>query len=164
MRLPQDGPRDVDFVHDLPAGPFVHDHPLGWGDADPAQIAYTANIPGWGLRALEAWYKACLGCNWFEMTMDFGVGTPFVHLTCDFVAPITPRMPLRCTVTVDRLGRSSIGHRLEGGQDGRVCFRAGFVAAFVDSVRMKAIRIPPVMRDNIERFADRQGTPWERVV
>ncbi len=166
MRLPSGRPADFDFRHDLPAGPFHHSLDVGWGDTDSAQIAYTANIPAWGLKAIEAWFRACLGGGWYEMNFDFGVGTPFVDLSCSFHAPITPRQPLDLEVTVERIGGASLAYLVEGrqaasGAGPRHCFTGRYVNVFSDAVAMKPLPIPAAMRANIVRFAERQGRPYE---
>ncbi len=161
VKLPEGGPHDHAFTHDLPPGPFEHEVAVGWGDADPAQIAYTGNVPAWGLRAIEAWIRRCLGVGWFEMNVDLGVGTPFVELGAVFHAPITPRHPLRMRVWVERVGRSSLATCVELLQEGRLCATGRYVCSFVDAVAMRAIPIPPQMRTNLCRYAARQGRPFE---
>jgi acyl-CoA thioesterase FadM len=101
IRLPASS-SDLAAVHTPPPGPFVHSITVGWGDCDPAQIAYTASVLGWGLKALEAWCDVCLGVNWFELNLNHGIGTPFVSMNYEFTSPITPRAVLECTVFVRR--------------------------------------------------------------
>lgn len=161
MRLPSGGPHDCPGGPELPAGPYHHAITVLWGDTDPAQIAYTANIPAWGLRAIEAWVKDCLGVGWYEMNVDLGVGTPFVDLRLSFHAPITPRHPLLAAVTVARLGRSSLTCDVEGTQDGVRCFSGRYVCVFVDALARRPIPVPPNMRACITRFAARQGVAYE---
>ena len=162
MQLPGDGPKDYAFDHSLPPGPFRHSLTVGWGDADPAQIAYTGKIPVWGLSAIEAWMKACLGVGWYEMNLDLGVGTPFVDLSCRFHAPITPRNDLVLEVTVAKIGGASLSLKVEGHQaPAGHCFSGDFTCVFVDAVRMKPIPIPDKMRANIRRFAANQGASFE---
>ena len=153
--------RDIEAVRQLPAGPFVHDITVGWGDCDPAQIAYTANIPAWSLQAIEAWYRACLGVDWYAINLDNGFGTPFVHLDFDMVSPVTPRAVLACKVYVRRIGRSSLAHRVECFQDDVLCFTGQTVAAFVAANRMQPVSIPPNMRESIRCYAERQERPLE---
>ncbi|MGI9317836.1 MAG: acyl-CoA thioesterase [bacterium] len=144
---------DIDpVINDLGA-PFVHPISVGWGDCDPAQIAYTANIPGWGLESIEAWYRACLGIGWFELNLQNGVGTPFVSLNFEFKSPITPLGKLLVSVYVKRLGKSSISHCLEGHQNGTLSFVGNTVAAFVEASTMKSMPIPPNMRHSIQQYA-----------
>lgn len=44
MKIALDGPKDFDFHQSLAPGPCRHVIGVGWGDTDPAQIAYTSNI------------------------------------------------------------------------------------------------------------------------
>ena len=149
--------KDLAAPRIMEAAPLVHRITVGWGDCDPAQIAYTANIPAWGLRAIEAWYKHCLGLNWYEINLDHGLGTPFVSLAFDFVSPVTPRAELEVAVYISRLGRSSISHQVSAGQEGRLCFTGRTTAAFVGANEMKAVAIPDNMRRSIESYIARQG-------
>jgi len=148
---------DIDVVRPLSAAPLVYPVTVGWGDCDPAQIAYSANVPAWGLRAVEAWYRACLGADWYAMNLDHGVGTPFVRLAYDFRSPVTPRAPLLVTVWVARLGRGSLAHALEGRQDGALRFTGRMTAAFVDATVLTPIPIPPNMRASIAAYVRAQG-------
>ncbi len=151
-------PRDTDFRHTLPPGPFVHARAVGWGETDPAQIVYTGQIPIMALQAIEAWFKACLGVNWYELNLDHGIGSPFVHLDCDFVAPITPRSDLLIHVLIAEIGTSSLRYRLEGRQPAdRLCFTGDFVSVLVESMVLKSIPIPANFRANIERYRAHQG-------
>jgi acyl-CoA thioesterase FadM len=154
--------RDTDFEHNLAAGPFIHNINVTWGDCDPAQIAYTGNIPSWGLDAIEKWYKACTGHDWYGLNLDLCISTPFVHLSCDFKSPITPREDLSCHVYITRMGNASLAHYVEGRQGDRLCFTGNYICAFANAREMKTIRIPDRIRGNIERFADHQGRDWER--
>jgi acyl-CoA thioesterase FadM len=152
---------DTAAVHTPPPGPFVHPVTVGWGDCDPAQIAYTASVLSWGLKALEAWCDICLGVNWFELNLNHGIGTPFVHMSYDFTAPITPRAVLECTVYVRKIGRSSLHQIVEGRQSGQLCFTGTMTSVFVAASQLKPIPIPPNMRQSIELYAAGQGRDLE---
>jgi len=131
---------------------FEHQITVSWGDCDPAQIAYTANIPAWGLLAVEAWYKACLEANWYELNLHYGIGTPFVAMGFQFKSPVTPLELLAIRVFVVKLGNSSVVHRVEGRQAGIVCFTGETTAAFVNATDMKPIPIPENMRQRIQHY------------
>ena len=130
---------------------------VGWGDCDPAQIAYTARIPEWALVAIEEWYRYCLQSDWYEINLKRGIGTPFVSLSCEFLSPITPEYPLDMSVFVSKLGRSSLSHEIHGSQNSVHCFSANTTAAFVDAGKMKSVAIPPNMRSNIENYIRNQN-------
>jgi acyl-CoA thioesterase FadM len=110
---------------------FVHEIRVTWGDCDPAKIAYTARLPWFALDAINAWWEAHLGGDgWFQMELDRDVGTPFVHMSLDFSAPVTPRHRLMCQVDPVKLGETSIAFRVIARQDGVVCFTGKFICVF----------------------------------
>lgn len=125
---------------------FVWRRRVGFGDCDPAGIAYTGRIPEFALEAIDAFWEDLLdGDNWYRWVMDFGLGAPFVRLEFDFKAPITPRAPLACHVVPRALGESSLAFAVEGRQDGRTCFVSRFVCVFVDK-DFRKIRAPERIR------------------
>ncbi len=138
-------------VTDEPAvAGFVHRIRVGWADCDPAAMAYTGRIPCWALDAIDAWWQEVAQLSWFELNLDRNVGTPFVHMTLDFRAPITPRHRLDCEVTLRKLGRSSIRHRVRGLQNGRLCFEGEFVSVCVVSDQLQPRALPSDLRALLE--------------
>jgi acyl-CoA thioesterase FadM len=134
-----------------PREPFVHEVRVAWADCDPARIVYTAHIPRWSLDAIDSWWEAHLnGAGWFQLNVDRNIGTPFVHMSLDFSAPITPRHRLICEVAPVRLGTSSIEFRVHGYQDGKPCFRGRFICVFVVSDAHVSLPAPPDIRAVVE--------------
>ncbi|MEM7195293.1 MAG: thioesterase family protein [Pseudomonadota bacterium] len=148
--------RDIDSVPNCDA-PLRHVVAVSWGDCDPAQIAYTANIPKWALAAVEAWYRSCLGVGWFEINLDHGVGTPFASINLDFHAPVTPRADMEITVLVSKLGNCSLTHALEARQGDVLCWSGSTTAVFVQTANLQPLQIPENMRLAIRRYIDAQG-------
>ncbi|PHP67668.1 thioesterase [Zhengella mangrovi] len=133
---------------------FTHEIRVGWADCDPAQIAYTGRIPYFALEAIDAWWDAKVGDDWFRMNIDKGYGTPFVHLSVDFRSPVTPRHRLQCQVRLMRLGDSSIRFSVEGYQDGTLCFEGQFVEVFVDAkTHLTKIKAPDFVREKVAHLA-----------
>jgi acyl-CoA thioesterase FadM len=131
--------------------PYAHEIRVGWGDCDPARIAYTGRIPNWALEAINGWWEHNLGGDgWYQMELDRNVGTPFVHMSLDFRAPITPRHRLICTVWPVRLGDRSIRFAVEGHQDGTLCFEGRFVNVFTVAETFKSQSAPTDIRAVVE--------------
>lgn len=130
---------------------FEHEIRITWGDCDPAQIAYTGRLPWFCLDAINAWWEHHLGGDgWFQMELDRNVGTPFVHMSLDFRSQVTPRHRLICTVWPSRLGEKSIEFRVNGTQDGVLCFEGRFVCVFTIADTFKSQPAPPDIRKMIE--------------
>lgn len=113
--------------------PFLHRVKVRWADCDPADIAYTGRLPALALEAIEAWWEHRTGFDWYRINHDRGIGTPFVHMSLDFRAPVTPRHLLDCEVMLVKLGNRSITHAVRASQNGVPCFTGEFVAVIVDA-------------------------------
>lgn len=129
------------------ASPFEHSVTVRWGDCDPARIAYTARLPAFALEAIDAWWQHHGGAGWYQMEIDQDVGTPFVNMAMEFRAPVTPRHLLICRVWPNRLGKTSVGFRVEGRQDGTLCFSGSFVCVFTRASDFAKNPPPPRIRD-----------------
>lgn len=133
--------------------PFVYRRDIFWGDTDTALIVYTGRFVDYALEAIESWFRAYLGTDWYQLNVDRKMGTPFVHVDIDFVSPLTPRDHLGVAVRVERLGTSSLGFRIEGyANEERLSFRGHLVCAFVDITTMSKIPIPDEYRDKIAAY------------
>ena len=157
---PGDAFQDIESVR-TQTGRLQYGIDVAWGDCDPAQIAYTANIPAWGLKAIEAWYQSCLGIGWYEINLDYSLGTPFVSLNFDFEAPVTPRHRLEIHVYVKKLGSSSLSHYVEGYQAEQLCFTGNTTAVFVLAESLNPVAIPQNMRQTIESYIAIQGKTFK---
>ena len=129
---------------------FEHEIRVTWADCDPAKIVYTARIPYFALDAINAWWEHHAGGSWYHLELDQGIGTPFVSMSMDFKAPVTPRHRLICKVWPNRLGDSSVGFHVEGRQDGRLCFEGDFVSVFVDPAAFEKTAPPAHLREIVE--------------
>ncbi|MEL7116417.1 MAG: thioesterase family protein [Pseudomonadota bacterium] len=129
---------------------YAHEIRVGWADCDPAQIAYTARLPAFALEAIDAWWEAHIGADWFRMNLDHNLGTPFVGLSMDFRSPVTPRHRLICKVAPTRLGSTSITFRVEGWQNDTLCFEGAFTEVFMIADAFKKTPPPDRIRKIIE--------------
>ena len=75
------------------------------------------------MEAIEAWFRERIGIDWYELNLDRGVGTPFVHASLDFRSPVTPRDTLATTVLLARLGGSSLRFAVAGARGDEVGLR-----------------------------------------
>lgn len=134
-----------------PISTLAHTIRVTWGDCDPAKIVYTARLPWFALDAINGWWEENLeGDGWFQMEVDRNVGTPFVHMSMDISAPITPRHRLICHVWPTRLGETSVEFRVDGEQDGTLCFSGRFVCVFTVADQFKKQPAPADIRAIIE--------------
>lgn len=129
--------------------PFVHETKVRWAHCDVARIAYTGQIPGFALEAIDAWWESRTGKGWYGLNLDRNFGTPFVHMSIDFRSPVTPRHMLECEVRVLRLSDRSIRFAVTGRQDGTVCFDSEFVQTFIVADSFEKCDLPAEIREAI---------------
>jgi len=138
-----------------PTEAFVHRRRILWGETDAARIAYTARFLDFAMEATEAWFVERMGAGWYELNLDHGVGTPFVHASLDFRSPVTPRDTLETTVLLARLGGSSlrfaVAGRAESGR--RLVYEGTLICAFVDPAAMRPVPVPDRFRAALESEA-----------
>ncbi|MBI1384503.1 MAG: acyl-CoA thioesterase [Rhizobiales bacterium] len=132
-----------------PVGPWRHVQTIGWAECDVAQIVYTGTMPRLAITAIDAWWTAVTGADFYRLNLEYGIGTPFVHMSFDFRSPVTPRHPLECIVGVARIGNSSVTYDVTGRQAQAPCFQARLVSAFVEAGTFTKIAIPPRLRERI---------------
>ena len=125
---------------------FTHRIRIGWADCDPARVAFTGRIPYFALEAIDAFWEAIVGADWYRLNIDRNVGTPFVHMSFDLRSPITPLHPLLLDVRVLRVGEGSVRFRVEGRQDGVLCFESELVEAFTSLYLKEKARLPDDIR------------------
>ncbi|WP_299083441.1 acyl-CoA thioesterase [uncultured Ruegeria sp.] len=135
-----------------PCSAHCHRINVSWGDCDPARIAYTGRLPWFALDAINGWWETHLGEGWYQMELDRNVGTPFVRLEMDFKSPVTPRHPLICHVWPSRLGETSIEFRVDGEQDGALCFATRTVSVFIVADAFKKSPPPKEITDILAPF------------
>lgn len=133
---------------------FTHSRRITWGETDAARIAYTPRMLDYAMEALERWFQDRLGTGWYEMTVDHGIGTPFVHVEMDFRSPVTPRDTLASRVRLARLGGSSLRFAVTGRVGERLVYEAVLVCAFVDTARMQPIPVPERYRPALTAEAE----------
>lgn len=135
-----------------PGNTHQHIIGIGWGDCDPANIVYTGRLPWLALDAINSWWESKLnGDGWFQMELDRNVGTPFVRLEMDFSHPVTPRHKLICHVWPVQLGKTSVAFRVDGEQDGKVCFSLRSVSVFTIADKFEKRSPPEELREVLTR-------------
>ena len=126
---------------EAPRFPFVHLRRVRWGEADPARIAYTPRFLDFAMDAVEAFLQSRLDAGFYELNLDHGLGTPFVHVELDFRSPRTPRDTLATEVRLARLGGASTTYAVRGRVGDRLAFEGRLVSAWAE---MREGRLTPV--------------------
>ncbi|RWR27915.1 acyl-CoA thioesterase [Sinirhodobacter populi] len=143
---------DIGFQEADMTEAFQWQRRVGFGDCDPAGIAYTGTLSNLALEALDVFWEEMLdGKGWYRMNTEYGFGMPFVHMEMDFKAPVIPGTPLVFSVAPEAVGRSSVRLHLSAEQGGVLRFTASFVSVFVTTPGMEKIPVPEIVRAALAR-------------
>lgn len=146
----------ADFRDVVSLEPLVHRRRISFGDTDAAGIVYTVRFFDFAMGAIEAWFREIYGHDWYELNTELRMGSPFVRIEMDILAPLAPPQILDSTVLVEKIGRSSLTFRVLGrDQAGTEIYRSRYVCAVIRHEPMRAVSIPPVPRARIEAYMRR---------
>ncbi|MCP3443165.1 thioesterase family protein [Bradyrhizobium sp. CCGUVB14] len=124
---------------------FSFDRELRFGDCDPSGIAYFPSYLNILNGVVEAFW-ARIGFPWPELIMVRMIGTPTVHLACDFSRPSMFGDLLTFDLRIVRVGGSSLHleHVISGANGMR--WRARQILAATSLVDHHAIPWPDDIR------------------
>jgi len=125
---------------------FSFDRELRFGDCDPSGIAYFPSYLNILNGVVEDFWTA-IGFPWPGLITVRKIGTPTVHLTCDFSRPSVFGDLLTFKLRVGRVGRASLHlmHVVSGANEMR--WRARQIVAATSLMNHHAIAWPEDIRD-----------------
>lgn len=128
---------------------FSFDRELRFGDCDPSGIAYFPSYLN-TLNGVVEEFWAKIGFPWPGLITVRKIGTPTVHLTCDFSRPSVFGDLLTFELRVGRVGRASLHlTHVVSGNDG-MRWRARQILAATSLVDHRALPWPDDIRAALE--------------
>jgi 1,4-dihydroxy-2-naphthoyl-CoA hydrolase len=125
---------------------------VAFGDTDVAGSVFFSNVTRYCMEAIEEWFIDRLGTDWYRLTMDQDLGTPFVRAELEFSRAATPRDSLELEIRATALGRSSseftVCARAVPSQER--CWIGRFKCVFVGTAAQKSLPIPDEFRPVFE--------------
>ncbi len=132
--------------------PFTFDMPVRYGSIDYARIVYYPQFLHFCHIAMEEMFQEVVGVSYPDLLQKEKVGYPTVKSEADFVKPVAFGEVLTMSVSVERMGTSSIVFVYEGkrSSDGDVAFRVRNVQVAVDMDAWESTPIPDHHRKALE--------------
>ncbi len=134
---------------------FVSERRVDFPMVDLAKIVYYPMF--WDLAHRfyeESWEFSC-GMHYNEILSGKEIAFPLVHSEARFLNPISYGETVQCTLTVPRIGNTSIAWHYEfRNQDETLCWTADQVTVCTDIREVKKkIPVPGWIRDGLEKMA-----------
>jgi 4-hydroxybenzoyl-CoA thioesterase len=126
---------------------------LHWGETDPAAIIYGPQAFSIAIECIEELLIAATGLSFRDLNVKREVGTPWVHMSCDFEKPLYAGEAYVAEVTLEKLGGSSFVYRVTAFNEGGTrLFSVKLVGVAVDLKTMTTKPIPDDLRRGLAPY------------
>jgi len=131
-----------------------------FGHCDPAGIAYFPAYIDMLVGVVEDFWIA-LGFPWTDQLGHRNIANPTAHLSCDFIRASRQGDVLTFTMTLERIGNSSLalGHNVTRGEE--VVWTCKQVLVAMDTKSGTAMPWPDDIRAALTAFAEAPDVPGE---
>jgi 4-hydroxybenzoyl-CoA thioesterase len=135
---------------------FSVTYPLRFAHCDPAGIAYYPRYFELCDAAIEDWTAEVLGVSRREMHLEMGLGLPTVDLKANFTAMSRLGDLLDISVSVERVGRSSVDLALHVSSGGEPRFAVRYTQVLTSLTESRAMPWPNDMLQRLDRAAKKE--------
>ena len=134
---------------------YVQEFSVRFADVDAAGIVYYPKFFHYYHVAFEDFFGAAHGTPYPEWIRDHQIGFPTVHVEADFHSPLRYGDRAHITVSVPRLGKSSLDFRFETRLDGaRLAATARITKACVSMDNLSSCDLPADLREAFGRYGE----------
>lgn len=124
-----------------------------FADCDPAQMVFYPRYLTMFNDLVEDWFREGLKLPFSYYHFEQQHGLPTVHLNVDFIAPSRLGEVLTATLTVNKVGKSSMALDIVlRGPDGSDRVRGNVVLVVTDLRSSRAVPIPDDLRAKILQY------------
>ena len=136
--------------------PFVSERRVDFPMVDLARIVYYPRFWDMAHRFYEESWEYSCGMHYNHILSERRIGFPLVHSEAEFLHPLSYGDTVHCTITVPRVGNTSIEWHYEfRNQEGTLCWKAKqiTVCTSMDDLKSK-IPVPVWMREGLSKLSD----------
>jgi len=130
---------------------FVKTQRIHFCHCDPAGIVFYPRYFELITAVQDDWFNEALGIDYAALHQARGIGTPTVHLDCNFTHPSFLGEDIVFCWSVEELGRSSVTCVVTATHEGELRLRAKIVLVFVERESGRATPVPDDVRRAILR-------------
>lgn len=141
---------------------FVQRYPIRFAHCDPAGMVFFPQYFVLLNALVEDWFTLGLGIDYAQLIGVRRIGLPTVSVQCEFVAPSRMGEALDFALSVEKLGRRSIGLAFTASGAGVLRLRARQVLVTTSFTNDRATDIPPDVRAAIARCLPDPHTQLEQ--
>ena len=136
--------------------PFVSERRVDFPMVDLARIVYYPRFWDMAHRFYEESWEYSCGMHYNHILSERRIGFPLVHSEAEFLHPLSYGDTVHCTITVPRVGNTSIEWHYEfRNQEGTLCWKAKQITVCTSMYDLKSkIPVPDWMREGLSKLSD----------
>ena len=136
----------------MTATPFECDKLIRFHHCDPAGIVFYPQYFVLFNELVEDWFNQGLGVDFARFHVEQGFGVPMASIQCRFLSPSKVGEMLRLSLSINRIGRSSLELNVTGKSGGETRVQATFTVVLAALKTMRSVPFPDNLRAKLERY------------
>jgi 4-hydroxybenzoyl-CoA thioesterase len=136
----------------LNSTPFECDKLIRFHHCDPAGIVFYPQYFVLFNELVEDWFNQGLGIDFARFHVEQGLGVPMASIVCRFLSPSKVGETLRLSLSVSRIGKSSLELAVTGSASGEARVEATLTIVLASLATKRSLPFPPEMRTQLERY------------
>lgn len=136
----------------MTATAFECDKLIRFHHCDPAGIVFYPQYFVLFNELVEDWFNQGLGIDFAKFHVEDGMGVPMGTITCRFLSPSKVGEMLRLSLSVNRIGKSSVELNVTGTSGDVVRVQATLTVVVASLKGHRSVPISDDMRSRLERY------------
>ena len=136
----------------MTATPFECDKLIRFHHCDPAGIVFYPQYFVLFNELVEDWFNQGLGVDFARFHVEQGLGVPMASIECRFLSPSKVGEMLHLSLSINRIGRSSLELNVTGTFGGETRVQATLTLVLAALKTMRSLPFPDDLRTRLERF------------
>lgn len=132
--------------------PFECDKLIRFHHCDPAGIVFYPQYFVLFNELVEDWFNQGLGIDFARFHVEQGLGVPMASIVCRFLSPSKVGETLRLSLSVNRIGRSSLELAVTGSSNGEARVEVTLTIVLASLATKRSLPFPAEMRALLERY------------
>jgi 4-hydroxybenzoyl-CoA thioesterase len=131
---------------------FECDKLIRFHHCDPAGIVFYPQYFVLFNELVEDWFNQGLGIDFAKFHVEQGIGVPMGSITCRFLSPSKVGEMLRLSLSINRIGKSSLELNVTGTSGGETRVQATLTVVLASLKTRRSMPFPEDMRTRLKRY------------
>lgn len=138
----------------MTAAHFECDKLIRFHHCDPAGIVFYPQYFVLFNELVEDWFNEGLGIDFAQFHVESGLGVPMGSIECRFLSPSKVGEILRLSLSITRIGKSSLELNVSGQSAGETRVQARLTLVLASLETRRSVPIAGELREKLEKYLE----------